>query len=252
MDNLYNPKKMSRNLLGKRGFLVGIILLVALVAFEAFNFSTTQVALADLLGSLSFAGFSWATILAVAFCGIDFAGIARLFLPEDQFNQLRNDTWYLFGAWLLAATMNAMLTWWGVSLALVNRTLHSTAFIKMDILVEIVPIFIALAVWLTRILLIGTFSIAGPRLFSTAARPVQSFTGLAPRVDNSPLIAVPAPPVHTSRPPVRPSHLTPTSQPRRAEVEYVPDPTYVPLVSAAHSLSGRAKPSQSSEPKSKF
>ncbi|MGD8604763.1 MAG: hypothetical protein PVF49_09355, partial [Anaerolineales bacterium] len=64
--------------------LVGIMIVGALLAFELFNFSTTEYALTDLLGQLRFAGIKWATILALAFCGIDFAGIARLFTPERK------------------------------------------------------------------------------------------------------------------------------------------------------------------------
>ena len=55
----------------RRGSLFGIILLVAMFAFEVFNYTTTDFALSDLLGKdLTFAGVRWATILAVAFCGI--------------------------------------------------------------------------------------------------------------------------------------------------------------------------------------
>ena len=93
----------------QRGLAFGIIIIAALLAFEIFNFSTTDYALSDLLGDLSFLGVRWATILAIAFCGIDFAGIARLFTPEEGADEPA-EVWYLFGAWLLAATMNAMLT----------------------------------------------------------------------------------------------------------------------------------------------
>jgi hypothetical protein len=68
----------------QRGLIFGAIIVTALFAFEAFNYGTTHFALTDLLGDLSFAGLSWATILAIAFCGIDFAGIARLFAPEAK------------------------------------------------------------------------------------------------------------------------------------------------------------------------
>ncbi|MEW5941431.1 MAG: hypothetical protein AB1750_17335, partial [Chloroflexota bacterium] len=55
----------------KRGAIFGMILVTALLSFEVFNFSTTQFALLDVLGELKFAGVRWATILAIAFCGID-------------------------------------------------------------------------------------------------------------------------------------------------------------------------------------
>ncbi|MCX7872807.1 MAG: hypothetical protein N2487_05935, partial [Verrucomicrobiae bacterium] len=60
-----------------------LMILGALIAFEIFNYSTTDHALRDLLGDLKFGGMYWSTILALAFFGIDFAGIARLFTPEQ-------------------------------------------------------------------------------------------------------------------------------------------------------------------------
>lgn len=149
----------------RRGLAFGIIILTALIAFEIFNYSTTEYALADLLGNLSFLGISWATILAIAFCGIDFAGIARLNTPEEGRGQ-PTETWYLFGAWLLAATMNAMLTWWGVSLAIVNHQSLGSGVIDRQTLLRVVPIFIAVLVWLIRVLIIGTYSTAGARLLT--------------------------------------------------------------------------------------
>ncbi len=150
-----NWQKFMFLIQSQRKAIYGVILAVALIGFEVFNYSTTELALRDLLGDLRFAGFRWATILAVAFCGIDFAGIARLFLPESHDSR---ETWYLMGAWLIAATMNAVLTWWSISLALVNRTLQSSSFISHEVLIEVIPVFIAVLVWITRILLIGTFS----------------------------------------------------------------------------------------------
>jgi hypothetical protein len=162
----------------QRGFMFGVLIVAALLAFEIFNYTTTDYALSDLLGDLDFAGIRWATILAVAFCGIDFAGIARLFTPEDGGNE-HTETWYLFGAWLLAATMNAMLTWWGISLAILNHETLGTALVERQTLLRMVPIFIAIMVWLIRVMIIGTFSIAGDRLFSqadTGYRPVRVST----------------------------------------------------------------------------
>ncbi len=153
----------------RRGMLFGILILTALLAFEIFNFSTTDFALRDLLGNLRFAGLRWATILAVAFCGIDFAGIARLFTPEEGADEPK-EVWYLFGAWLLAATMNALLTWWGVSIAILEHRSVGNAVIAHQTLLKIVPVFVAIMVWLIRVLIIGTFSVAGERLFSVGER----------------------------------------------------------------------------------
>jgi len=152
----------------RRGAAWGIIIVGALMAFEIFNYSTTQFALVDVLGDLKFAGVRWATILALAFCGIDFAGIARLFTPEQGRDEPA-EVWYLFGAWLLAAAMNAMLTWWGVSVAIVNHASQAGGVVITNAtLTKVVPVFVAIMVWVIRVLIIGTFSVAGERLFSQA------------------------------------------------------------------------------------
>jgi hypothetical protein len=156
----------------RRGLLFGILIVTALLAFEVFNYSTTDFAMTDLLGDLAFLGIPWATILAVAFCGIDFAGIARLFTPEQGADEPA-EVWYLFGAWMLAATMNAMLTWWGVSIAILNHQTLGNAVVARETLLKIVPVFVAVMVWLIRVLIIGTISVAGDRLFSQSERTVQ-------------------------------------------------------------------------------
>jgi hypothetical protein len=144
-----------------------MMIIGALLAFEVFNFSTTQFALADVLGDLKFAGLRWATILAIAFCGIDFAGIARIFTPEQGTDEPK-EVYYLFGAWFLAAAFNASLTWWGVSVAIVNHSSMSGGAVISDAsLSKIVPIFVAAMVLLIRVLIIGSFSLAGDRLFTT-------------------------------------------------------------------------------------
>ena len=151
----------------RRGTAWGLIIIGALLAFEVFNYSTTQFALNDLLGNLTFAGIRWATILALAFCGIDFAGIARLFTPEQGRDEPA-EVWYLFGAWLLAAAMNATLTWWGVAVAIASHSNLSSEVISSSTLTKIVPVFVAIMVALIRVLIIGTFSVKGGKLFSQA------------------------------------------------------------------------------------
>src|SRR3989304_5019398 len=151
----------------KRGAIFGSILVCALLAFEVFNFGTTSFALQDMLGDLTFAGMRWASILAIAFCGIDFAGIARIFTPEQGRDEPA-EVWYLFGAWLLAAAFNASLTWWGVSVAIINHNAQGGSLIGRAAMIKIVPILVAGMVWLIRVLIIGTFSVAGERLFTLA------------------------------------------------------------------------------------
>src|SRR5512143_4234199 len=161
-----------RGVISRRGLVFGTILIVALLAFEIFNYSTTQFALADMLGDLKSAGLRWSVVLAIAFCGIDFAGIARLFTPQLGRDE-PTEVWYLFGAWLLAAAFNAALTWWGVSVAIVNHSSAAAgAVVSNETLTKIVPIFVAVMVLLIRVLIIGAFSMAGDTLFSMADRQV--------------------------------------------------------------------------------
>ena len=160
-----NIGKLWNTIVTQRSKAFGFMIIGALLAFEIFNYSTTEFALRDVLGNLSFAGLGWATILSIAFCGIDFAGIARLFTPEQGRNEPA-EVWYLFGAWILAAAMNATLTWWGVSVAIANHTSEGTAVLSNATIQNVVPIFVAVMVWVIRILIIGTFSIAGERMFA--------------------------------------------------------------------------------------
>ena len=158
-----------------RGAAWGMMIIGALLAFEIFNFSTTQFALRDVLGDLMFAGMRWATILAIAFCGIDFAGIARIFTPEQGADEPK-EVYYLFGAWFLAAAFNAILTWWGVSVAIVSHASASGgAVVSTATMTKIVPIFVAAMILLVRVMIIGTFSLAGDRLFTTADRRTYSY-----------------------------------------------------------------------------
>lgn len=180
---------VRRGLPTQRGLIFGLIILTGMLSFEIFNFSTTEFALADLLGELSFAGISWATILALAFCSIDFAGIARLMTPHEIGDE-PVEIWYLLGAWFLGATMNAMLTWWSVSLALINHQGLGNEVLGREALLSGVPIFIAGLVWLIRVLLIGTLTLAGQRLFHGGTQQAQqSARAATPRSGAAPQAA---------------------------------------------------------------
>jgi hypothetical protein len=133
----------------------------ATVLFEVFNYSTTEHALGDVMGGLRFLEIPWATILALAFCGIDFAGIARLFSPEEREGKERMEGIYLLAAWLLAGMINAAMTWWAVTVALLGRPNLGNELVSRQDLVLYVPILVAGAVWLIRILLIGMLTISG-------------------------------------------------------------------------------------------
>ena len=145
-----------------RMLIIGLILVLSLLAFEMFNFDTTRYALESLIGEVRFVGLGWATILAIAFCAIDFAGLARLLTPGGD-PDAPKEFWYLTGAWLLGATMSAVMTWWAVSLTLLEHDLGNEV-LNREQLLSIVPIFIAALVWLTRILFIGALTVTGERM----------------------------------------------------------------------------------------
>jgi hypothetical protein len=210
----------------RRGAIFGGILISALLAFEVFNFGTTSFALRDVLGDLKFAGLQWSTILAIAFCGIDFAGIARIFTPEQGRDEPA-EVWYLFGAWLLAAAFNAMLTWWGVSVAILNHTAEGGSLVGQAAMMKIVPIFVAGMVWLIRVLIIGTFSVAGERLFTLADQRQSSY-----RNETYRSVAPPQPQTSSS------NYPRPAPKPRPAPTSNYnnyPEPTYHPVGMAAKS-----------------
>ena len=217
---------------------VGIILIVALIAFEIFNFDTTQFALKSLLGETQFLGLMWATILAIAFCSIDFAGLVRLFTPERGENEPK-EVWYLTGAWLLGATMNAVMTWWAVSLTLLQNNFGNEVLSREQLLLY-VPIFVAVLVWLTRILFIGAFSVAGDHIFdfhgtNKGTAPVKAksapkrkaVTSGVPRRKPAPAMAAPqqsrvTPPQQSRayRPAPKPQPRTLSAAPQQAEITY--------------------------------
>ena len=210
----------------RSGTLYGVIILLAMFAFEAFNYGTTSYALRDLLGELSFAGIPWSTLMALAFCGLDFAGIARL-ITQNGREENPKASWYLFGAWLLAATFNAALTWWGVSIAIASHATISAALVNTQSLTRIVPVMVAIMVWIIRILIIGSLSSALEKLNSNRRTPAGSRAASTPSTGYSSRQEKPAATLRR----IVPSSRTSTSVAASARME----PTYHKFDSGDHS-----------------
>jgi hypothetical protein len=150
----------------RRGIGGFLIMLAALVAFEMFNFSTTEYALATFFGGHDALGMaSWATVLSIAFCGIDFAGLSSLFTPQTDWRKEPKTIWMLTGAWFLGAAMNAIMTWWAVTSALSENPVLGNELVSRQQILEIVPVFVAALVWLTRVMLIGSIATTGDHVF---------------------------------------------------------------------------------------
>lgn len=231
--------------MGGSSLVFGVLILAALCFFEIFNFSTTHFALRDLLGDLKFMGIQWSTTLAIAFCAIDFAGISRMFTPEEGKEESK-EVWYLFGAWLLAATMNAALTWWGVSMAIANHTVQSTSIVEAGTILKVVPIFIAILVWVIRVLVIGSVSAMGSRLLWGSQQPARRSSQYTTRptinrtpVEN-PIISSTA--ARPSRSSTLPRAAAPHTTPGRSYTR--PEPTY-------HTMSGADPESSTTTPQTR-
>jgi hypothetical protein len=198
-------RRFSSARLRPRQLVIAGILVIALIAFELFNFDTTRFALENLLGGVTFLGIAWAVILAIAFCGIDLAGLVRLFSPQQGKEQPK-EVWYLMGAWLLGATMNAVMTWWAVSLTLLDHNLGNEV-LSREQLIRFVPIFVAILVWLTRILFIGSLSMAGGHIFGQGGGGKLVSAGTTSSSQNI---------SREHRPPVAKVNQTPVRQPTQA------------------------------------
>jgi len=142
-----------------------LIMAFAVLGFEGFNYSSTQESLKDLLYNTSFAGIPWYTLLAFSFCAIDLGGLARMFTPQQGRDEPAF-VWYLFGAWVICAGINAGFTWFGLKVIIsASPSLPAASVIDRDFITNILPVAMAIFIWLIRLLLVGTMSTAGDRLF---------------------------------------------------------------------------------------
>jgi hypothetical protein len=146
--------------------VTGSLLVAALAGLEGFNVLTNQAALAGLLGVTL-----WATALTAGFCLLDFAGLARLFLPT-QTESSRPEVPFLIGAWLISAAANAWLTWLAVTMTMVSRPIGNE-FVSREALIAWLPLIAATAVLFARVLMIANFAVSGQRLFEAQALPAR-------------------------------------------------------------------------------
>ena len=136
---------------------------------------------------------------------------------------------------LIALTALAGVT--GVSIALLNHTSLGNAVVDREMLLKVVPIFVAVMVWLIRVLIIGTFSVAGDKLFSQAERNMYSkrrnslpVRSLGKRSGNQQPASSSA---NSFRPAPKPS---PPPEPSYAR----PEPTYHPVSMSPKSYSAKS------------
>ena len=95
----------------------------------------------------------------------------------------------------------------GVSIAIVNHETLGNAVIARQTLLKVVPIFVAVMVWLLRVLIIGLFSVAGEQYFGREQLHVE----FASRARSAPVSSRKKGPGH--RPAPKPARREPTYQP---------------------------------------
>ena len=134
--------------------------------------------------------------------------------------------WFSFGAWILAATMNAILTWWGIVMAMQTHLVLSASVVDAGFVSKSVPIFIALMVWLIRIFLIGTFSKKGDRMLHEAMSPGAEKLSRRELRQAQSRAAHPKPTGASLKMGFNPSSM---AKPLRNQKAFRPDPTYIPM-----------------------
>ena len=133
--------------------------------------------------------------------------------------------------------MNAMLTWWGVSIAISNHQTLGNSIVDRATLLKVVPVFVAVMVWLIRVLIIGTFSVAGDHMFgdqayarnSSRKSQASSYRSLANRGNSASRSNNSV--TSTSYRPTRPNYQPDTSYAR-------PELTYTPVSSMSNRNKG--------------
>ena len=145
--------------------------------------------------------------------------------PQSDHHDHRS-TWFMFGAWILAATMNAILTWWGVVLAIGSHPVVSAGMVNERFVLRTIPVFIALMVWVIRIMIVGSLSKKADRLTEPAVKPGEQTLSRREFRQAQSRAAHPAP---SNR-----SVSTGLNNPAFAHLQnakrgHRPEPTYVPL-----------------------
>lgn len=134
---------------------VVLLMGAALLALELTNAATTWYALESLMGGVGIYRASFAMLLTFGLASLDAGGLYRLFHPATAGDTNRTFAlWSILFAWLLCATTNAVLTWWAVAAAMAGHV-TGNVLLSAKQLLDTAPVFLALSLWLMRILLVA-------------------------------------------------------------------------------------------------
>ena len=145
--------------------VITLIISIAFLGFELFNFDTTRYALDHLMRGRTFLGLEWAAILAFAFGSIDLAGLVRVFTPEQDLKDEPLEIWLMVGAWFIGTCLNATMTWYTMTLVIAPLGVDAATMPSIhNTVLYYAPLFIAFLVWLTRVTLISSIALTLDRL----------------------------------------------------------------------------------------
>lgn len=144
----YTPSRRSNFLLKS--------IVVFLLLFNLFSFSSSREALIGLWGVVS-----WSNLLAFSLCAVDFAGLAKMYIPEDD--RPKDAYAFLFGAWILSAIGDTFLTYLAVANQM-SKTADSVLLLNEIISLQAwtmyIPVAFAVLVWAIQVLLVTRLSYA--------------------------------------------------------------------------------------------
>lgn len=138
--------KISKRMAGTSG-----IIFLCLLCFEIFSYSSSYEAIDRLTGMTT-----WATMLAFAFCAVDFAGLAKLVMPEMR-NLPEMPLFFLSGAWVLSAIGDTSLTWFVVSTQTSTLTRHilvTAGVLSPKFFTTWLPLLVAVFTWGVQVFLV--------------------------------------------------------------------------------------------------
>ena len=125
-----------------RRFIKGIVLAISLFAFEVFNYDTTHMALVNWFAQANPASVNK---IVWAFCLLDLMRLTQFFgIKHSAFIQK---------IWLFGVGVNALFTWYNARMTVWQYDFGHVVLRRQQVVLY-VPIFIALLVFLTRVLFV--------------------------------------------------------------------------------------------------
>jgi hypothetical protein len=176
------------------------VLLAALICFEIFNFDAARTGLRYFMGTRTFMGIEWVMWLAMAACAADMIGMIRIFTEETNFKKESTFVIAATGVWILAATINSVLTWWTTTLIVLDANVGNQV-LSQETLIKAFPLLVAIFIWLLRIGLVATLASLGDKALHSIKLPAKK-PSIAPTTGYRPM-PTSGMPIRTSAMPLR-------------------------------------------------